>query len=605
MRITYAAFLLSLLLPGVSFADGCTSAVDRAVFDVLDEAHNGLRVGTATLVDGRNAIFLTALHLVGYKSLVLSRKEKKYHFDVIASGPNPTQVIDDWAVLQARENDTPVTFDDSDALNLLYDTPTPDSIAQSTVLTSSSSTSDVVSTKWSNPPDFGAECSIGNLTLTKVDKYDKGNSGSPYYSRDTCHVFALSSRFELPQDLAKADEKAVAALFFKYQQQLGGSGNEPPIDVAAPLDQQLSIIRTWLKNELFVKVVPMQCIINGVIRSSVQDRNGVISMLAKRHNNDLDEIEELLHKTNMEDSDDLRRLQVNIIRADINWSSLLLLWNDWYDGVLSEKIKNGTYTSTVRDFIVARSSLMQFQFVPIPLRRAYREIGVQHPQQFAVASGGGFAGAASDFVKDNAGWSSRGDGPKELKVTPPPGMNLPTSAEELLKTGRQLAKLADEPIEGLSVQQLAVAEATKKSLQDISIVYLASGLSKAQSASLPTIDFAESYALLASNVSERYSGSSFSSPQAGELATELASRSLDLTGHDIKTPYSEIATRVIIDNAVLAPYLHMEDAAKMIKILPDNDKAVKALKLNKFDSLSVEEKPLNGIVRPDGLTLPN
>jgi hypothetical protein len=568
------AGVLACALQSKAEASECTSTPEKSVYDIVD-TQTGSRHGTATLLDSRNAIFITALHLLGSSNLALSRDGETFKFDAIAAGRAPDKLFDDWALLQAVKDGQPMKLLPRPDLHITYDAQGGEVLNKATVLTSSSSTASVSATRWSKALNPGNECNLESVTLTKIEKYDKGNSGSALFSRDSCGIVAISSRFELPEDASLPDAKEAVSLFYKYQDAFK-SYEYPPVGENVSLEDRVPIVRTWLKNELFVKVVPAQCIINGLIDISVREKGKQVERVAMDRNSSVNDVVSILETTDMNSYDGFEQIKQQLILSTLNWSSLLFLWDDWYNGVLSKKIKQGKYTSFVREMISARSRQMSYDMVSFPFIRALTALGQDKSPLFSVATGGFFdqpvitySDAAKAFVEQNKDWSAESTGRYNgLKPLMPNdlGGGGPTT---LIDLGEQMGRSASEPIvaESLTSEQALAAAQIKQVLQDASIVYLSAGLALAAQGEKVEGDekrVPNLYAVLAQTVQDRFGQQKTNS----KFASELAKYSLEEGGGDPRS------------NAIAKQVLTKFDASQTI---PD---------LNKYDLKTFDQKTL-------------
>ncbi|WP_197486921.1 hypothetical protein, partial [Rhizobium bangladeshense] len=229
-------------------------APEESVYSIVNG--NDSAEGMATLINAERGIFLTASHVVSNANTMFIRRGNiKVKFKVLLRGNNIARAVEDWALIQADPNDWK-PYNIRQPLNLIYDLPNAADLTNGVILSAPNKSSNFAASQWAEGQDGVQPCTVDSVILAQTAKYDKGFSGAAVYVRAAKRgVFAITSRFQT--DGTPADSETIQ-LFAKVSKAIQEErGDDSPID--------FDVLRDLLKDHIFVKMVPVKCIIDQII----------------------------------------------------------------------------------------------------------------------------------------------------------------------------------------------------------------------------------------------------------------------------------------------------------------------------------------------------
>lgn len=347
-------------------------------------------------------------------------------------------------------------------------------------------------------------------------------------------------------------------------------------------------MRELLKSELYVKVVPAQCIVNGIISQSVSGRGiNVFDALQADASSAVNEILPFLKDASQSSEDDLRRFARLVGNQELGWSDILKIWDFWYRGILDGSIKRGSKTTYFRDVLTVRSGIMNFSRIREPFTRAYGANESYSKALMELASGGiAFADVSDSFIKSNVAWTTT-SASLDFAALPVTEDNL--SAADLMLGGRVTAELA--------ATESDLPEAFKAELRNLSIVYLASGLARVgvSPESVRPQQIVESYAFLARSVDAKWMPDGGRSTLGTELARVAADR-IGLLGSEELVSESAQGIIAAYRNSVTLPELPETNWFEPLKYGPNCDPCLTGNATFNPSELTIQFPPEGGIV---------
>ncbi|MEH6691263.1 MAG: hypothetical protein V7774_08775 [Pseudorhizobium pelagicum] len=175
-------------------------------------------------------------------------------FKVLLRGNSIARSVEDWAILRAEPDDWADASLQPD-LPIIYDVPNATEIAGASILSGPYKSSNFAATEW-NVSQEGS-CTTDTVILAKTANYDKGDSGAAVIidRAQKRGVVAITSRFDTAT--AGSDSESIQ-LFSKLSRAIE---QEQKID--SPIET--TVLRELVKNLVFVKTVPIKCIVDQII----------------------------------------------------------------------------------------------------------------------------------------------------------------------------------------------------------------------------------------------------------------------------------------------------------------------------------------------------
>ncbi|RWN62420.1 MAG: hypothetical protein EOS00_06895 [Mesorhizobium sp.] len=426
------AIIVASSLTSAAFSVECQiEKPEQSVFDIVNGS--GTKQGSAILIDADQGLFLTALHFLGPSSLRLKRDGEEKKFTRVLSGSNSNQLFEDWAIITTSTDELP-----RNAVHLVYDMPPALALADAKIINSAHSVGNISNVRWNDTIADGKECSGSGVTLLRIEDYDKGDSGSPVFSKEECGVVGLTSRFVLKSDASDAVEREVIALFEKFSANLP-AGFAEKIEDKPTLEGKIAVIRELLKEQIYVKIIPAKCVVDEIIEQTFVKKDAVGVKVIEESNRE--EIKKIFDHMSAIDPTDVHKVDqfVRLVtKQSLSWTEIISMWNRYYDGKMTNKIKSGIFSRTIRRALDDASEAQHYGYVYTVYDR---ELGKQQKSTFVDD----FAGDGldyADFVNRNATWNPVG--PAQGPVFGPPGLDVGglvfagPSAADRVKAGLEL-----------------------------------------------------------------------------------------------------------------------------------------------------------------------
>lgn len=432
-----------------------------SVFDIVDDKR--VKAGTAVLVDAQQGLFLTAFHLLGSPKLRLQRDNQEWAFTKVMGGRNSANLYEDWAIITIGEAKLPLY----EGIHLIYDMPSSESLRKSGVFNSAQSVGNVGSVRWNDTIQDGMACLGRGVTFMRLNDYDKGDSGSPLFSPDECGIVGLTSRFILEEDASDVQQKEVVQLFQEFSEGLSRE-DRARLSIQTSLEGRKTVVREILKNEMYVKIVPAKCVLDGVIdetffrdnRKGIDILNGAVRAEIKRT---LDFIPSI----DLNSASTISRFARQVYKQSLRWPEIVYMWNKYQRGKIEGTLKNGALSSSLRTAIEGVSSTRKFSYI----YTTYDRLG----QATSSSEAGGRGLDLSQFIKRNTDWSvTEAEDPLVGLDVGQKGPPDASSGLQMITAGLEILDLLEQlPDEELRYDDLV------NFYKNASAVLLTSGLSRA------------------------------------------------------------------------------------------------------------------------------
>lgn len=296
-----------------------------AVFEITDTQDPGTKQGTAVLLNTERGLFLTAGHFVlNANSVRLKRGGDEYSFTVVAQGNNSANVLQDWAILRASEGEWAGMMPSQEA-RVAYYVGDPTFLRNASILTSGTTVSFPAAIRWRAQAQ-SLPCDTNSVLLLEVPQYDKGNSGAPVYLKDEIKegVVAIASRFQNSADRLSTTERELVRTFYSLQRKSQSVHTQDD----APFSE--TTIRTLLKDKVFVKVLPVKCVIDQLISNNLLDvvvgdlQDNIVISFSRS-------LEYIKSDAPKEKRMERHSQVLNMLESrQFDWIQILYLWKDYY-----------------------------------------------------------------------------------------------------------------------------------------------------------------------------------------------------------------------------------------------------------------------------------
>ena len=325
MRGIWARLQLSLVAgvlcsAPVSLSQAQTRASD-AVYELVSSTNTAEVQGRAVLLDDTNGIFLTAGHLaIDSTKTVLKRNNVLLKFKVVLQGNDVLNVIDDWSVLRAVDENWSESLP-LPTMNPVYEFPASTEIKDVAVLAGDRRVI-FPSTAELQSQNFSTSCTPASAGLVELTRYDHGDSGSPLYlsSERRSGIIAITSRFQNEYDDLSNDEKAIVRAYYQYLE-ASRAGKEKPGD---------QVLRRMVRDKVLVKFVPTKCIIDSLIMNMGSEFTyGQDDRLLSRFSTLAGKMKRGIGSD--EDQARMSDLLSVIVKTNLSWLQMLQLWKVYFE----------------------------------------------------------------------------------------------------------------------------------------------------------------------------------------------------------------------------------------------------------------------------------
>lgn len=368
-RFQFWSLVVPALTVSILSAAGNAQEVkpEWTVFRLVDENDAETTQGSAVLVHSTKGIFLTAKHVVMHPDAIrIVVDDNRIKFRVIASGDNIDSPADDWAILMVDDSAWG-TLSPAES-NIVYDPS--DFVGNTRLITTRNLTTIPNYGSHENIRSILDECDENSVLLVEVNGYDKGDSGSPLFFKNSEGegVIATTSGW------APNGKNAGLVKFFLQLK----DGNDQ--EIIPNLTE--SEARKIIKDKLVLKVVPTKCVIDSIV-NKIGDYNEIFSNPNEQTEKFIGFIDGI--KTATFDAGFQKKLAIYADRlrtTEQSWIDYILIWEKFYSESSSHIERKVQYDFTM----MTLASISQARLFLPPVAIKFNKLFQNDPAQRWSAS---------------------------------------------------------------------------------------------------------------------------------------------------------------------------------------------------------------------------